>query len=270
MAAERPRQEADGSTDASGKEFSCRDCGKGYNSSKGLLQHYRRESNTCVGEECPTCGKSYTSKHGVKSHHKKDHGERLGGILIECDYCGDEVRKRPCRLKRVENSFCGGECRDAYIRENGVLAGENNPQYKEPVKTSCDYCGDNIERPPSHISNKNFCSKSCYNTFLRESDSFSGENHPNWSGGYTNWYGANWDSQRKKAVIRDQSRCQDCGVSALTLGKELHVHHIRPLKDFKNEYQEPTWWERGNRLRNLVTLCPECHRKWEGIPLRPQ
>jgi 5-methylcytosine-specific restriction endonuclease McrA len=47
------------------------------------------------------------------------------------------------------------------------------------------------------------------------------------------------------------------------------VHHIRPLRVFKEEYDEPEWYELANDLDNLVSLCASCHHKWEGIPLRP-
>jgi predicted HNH restriction endonuclease len=42
----------------------------------------------------------------------------------------------------------------------------------------------------------------------------------------------------------------------------LHVHHIRPYKEFNGNY-----WE-ANDLRNLITLCYTCHHKVErsGLP----
>ncbi|MBO4249470.1 HNH endonuclease [Halomicrobium sp. IBSBa] len=74
-------------------------------------------------------------------------------------------------------------------------------------------------------------------------------------------YGKNWDEQRRKALSRDRYRCQHCG---LTIGDtdsrpqdQLHVHHIVPIRWF----DEP---ELGNHLLNLITLCPQCHRKWES------
>jgi DEAD/DEAH box helicase domain-containing protein len=45
-----------------------------------------------------------------------------------------------------------------------------------------------------------------------------------------------------------------CG--ALEIGRGHHVHHITPFRSFRDPDQ-------ANRLENLVTLCPNCHRKAE-------
>jgi predicted HNH restriction endonuclease len=47
-----------------------------------------------------------------------------------------------------------------------------------------------------------------------------------------------------------------------THGRKLHVHHIIPARQFKNA-------QRRNRTDNLITFCVSCHRRWEGIPLKP-
>lgn len=69
-------------------------------------------------------------------------------------------------------------------------------------------------------------------------------------------YGPNWEDQRERALIRDNYRCQECGTTAEEHyerhGMELHVHHIRPAREFTDA-------ERRNALENLVTLCTVCH-----------
>jgi DEAD/DEAH box helicase domain-containing protein len=70
-----------------------------------------------------------------------------------------------------------------------------------------------------------------------------------------NNYGPNWNEQRDKARARDGYICRVCGVSE---GEHAHhVHHITPFRTFSN-YQE------ANRLENLTTLCPSCHRRVES------
>ena len=100
----------------------------------------------------------------------------------------------------------------------------------------------------------------------------SGEDHPWWKEN-TDYYGPNWDEQRTKRRERDDRECVVCTMTMAEhikwTGDALHVHHIRPRSEFIDE--DGTYdYERGNRLNNLVTLCATCHRKWEGVPLRPQ
>lgn len=69
-----------------------------------------------------------------------------------------------------------------------------------------------------------------------------------------NDYGPNWEQQRQRARARDHYTCQQCG--AREEGKPFHVHHRIPFRRFSSP-------EEANRLENLVTLCPRCHRRLE-------
>ena len=69
-------------------------------------------------------------------------------------------------------------------------------------------------------------------------------------------YGPNWNKQKLLALKRDNYTCQVCGK-----GHDgeirLHVHHKVPFRSFLS-YLE------ANKLKNLVTLCPVCHRRAES------
>ncbi len=69
-----------------------------------------------------------------------------------------------------------------------------------------------------------------------------------------NDYGPRWDTLRDQVRARDRYKCQGCG--ALENGKAHHVHHKVPFRAFATR-------EQANRLDNLVTLCPTCHRRAE-------
>jgi DEAD/DEAH box helicase domain-containing protein len=69
-----------------------------------------------------------------------------------------------------------------------------------------------------------------------------------------NDYGPNWGVQRQRARQRDNNRCQVCGV--LESGRAHHVHHKIPFRMFSS-------FIHANVLENLITLCPDCHRKVE-------
>lgn len=70
-----------------------------------------------------------------------------------------------------------------------------------------------------------------------------------------NNYGPGWERIRKLVLGRDQYQCKSCGLSESQAGP-LHVHHIRPFRLFASPLE-------ANRLENLVSLCPTCHRRAE-------
>jgi DEAD/DEAH box helicase domain-containing protein len=69
-----------------------------------------------------------------------------------------------------------------------------------------------------------------------------------------NRYGTNWHKQKEAARKRDNYTCQNCG--ALEDGRAHNVHHKTPFRAYESS-------EEANRLDNLVTLCPTCHRRAE-------
>lgn len=77
-----------------------------------------------------------------------------------------------------------------------------------------------------------------------------------------NDYGPNWEKQRQEALARDGYRCRTCGAEARP-GQGLHVHHIRPFREFGYTPGGNESYVQANRLNNLVTLCPACHRRAE-------
>jgi len=53
-----------------------------------------------------------------------------------------------------------------------------------------------------------------------------------------------WEYNRKRALQRDDGQCQDCGA----VDRRVHVHHKKPRSKGGSD-----------ALRNLITLCPDCH-----------
>lgn len=71
-------------------------------------------------------------------------------------------------------------------------------------------------------------------------------------------YGTNWTRQRRRCLKRDDHTCRVCGTPAEQLDREPAVHHIRPRRQFDGTPREM------NDLSNLITLCSECHGRYEG------
>jgi DEAD/DEAH box helicase domain-containing protein len=75
-------------------------------------------------------------------------------------------------------------------------------------------------------------------------------------------YGPNWDEQRRRTRERDEFRCRHCGRSEAP-GREHDVHHLRPFRTFDYRPGCNENYLAANALANLVTLCPDCHRRLE-------
>ena len=69
-----------------------------------------------------------------------------------------------------------------------------------------------------------------------------------------NDYGPDWDAIRNRVRVRDKYRCQGCGTPEVL--EHHHVHHKIPFRAFPTR-------QLANELTNLVTLCPNCHRRAE-------
>jgi len=76
-----------------------------------------------------------------------------------------------------------------------------------------------------------------------------------------NDYGPRWGDIRERVRARDGYKCQMCGRPELD--RQHDVHHKVPFRMFRGESGQ-IQRERANQLDNLVTLCPECHKKAES------
>jgi DEAD/DEAH box helicase domain-containing protein len=76
-----------------------------------------------------------------------------------------------------------------------------------------------------------------------------------------NDYGPGWGKLRAQVRARDGYRCQVCGAPEQE--REHDVHHKIPLRVFI-ETSGGVNLAQANRLENLITLCPACHRRAEA------
>lgn len=228
---------------------------------------------------------------GLK-HYEKPSKNR---ITVQCENCGQDIERTPSELKDNNYNYCSQDCLSEHKQE--LYSGRGNPQ-STLATLPCDACGEEIDRPkwkreknerhycsdcwgsakvmieceqcgetepvwPAVAEKRRFCSTDCVGKWI--SEEITGEDHPRWRGGYEEYYGPNWPSQRRKAVIRDQARCQDCGMteaeSMAVFGEGLSVHHITPVREFIVDGVLD--YEQANQLENLVTLCRPCHSKRE-------
>ena len=69
-----------------------------------------------------------------------------------------------------------------------------------------------------------------------------------------NDYGPHWGEIRAAVRARDGYTCAICGMPEGD--RQHHVHHKIPFRNFSDR-------DTANRMENLITLCPSCHRQAE-------
>ena len=69
-----------------------------------------------------------------------------------------------------------------------------------------------------------------------------------------NDYGPEWPAIRAAVIARDGEQCRVCHTPLSA--SRLHVHHIVPFRTFADK-------RKAHAPENLVTLCPDCHRRVE-------
>lgn len=200
-------------------------------------------------------------RRGLKESHRSDTPD----LLLNPERLRTEiVDKERTREEIAESVGVTQPTVTRWAQIHGITATPNKP---ESVTVQCDQCGSEIQRQPHRLESgkRNFCDDNCRGDW--NSTHKTGENNPNWKGGDAE-YGESWTQTRRESVRKgDGFSCQVCGVTQAShidqWGEKLHVHHIVPARDFDDH-------EPRNDMDNLISLCRPCHRRWEGIPLRPQ
>lgn len=202
----------------------CKQCGGSFNTP---LSHVKWGAGVYCSRECTDLGR-----------RKK--------IECICKQCGKTFMIAPSRFGANGRPYCSRECYE-----------QSRPKKAECI---CGYCGISFYEYPNDIDRGHgkYCSKKCMGLGK------SGEKHPHWRGGHSNYRGPNWNRQRKAAYERDNGTCQYCGKKPKQGEHRCEVHHIIRFMDFNGDYIA------ANQLTNLITLCQHCHQQAEygKIPIQ--
>jgi len=256
MTVESSGQGADSSTDAtSDKSFECDSCGKEYKSRYGIKRHL---NNNCTntGFRCEICDKGFPTERGLRYHYSQVHNEPKHR-QVECEYCGKVETVAPWKAEQYH--YCSNRC--------NALAAENWEE-KATVTDTCSVCNEEYEIEP-WLKDKIKTCRSPECEHKHRSKVFSGQDNPAWEGGETKFPKKGWGKRQREIRRRDNYRCQSCGIREKKLDRNLSIHHITPRRKFVDQSGEMDI-DSANESSNLVALCQPCHRKWEGIPLRPK
>lgn len=185
-----------------------------------------------------------------------------GPVKSTCVNCDASIEVKQSRYEEGQNYFCSRACVNEW--QVGLHEGSQNPSWSGgKVVVSCAECGESMKLYPQRVERceHHFCSDLCYRNW--HSDRMTGEGNPAWQGGVVP-YGKGWTEEKREHVRDKQNRiCAGCGIQESETHRRLDVHHIIPAREFDDD-------EARNDVSNLVALCPPCHRRWEGVPLRPQ
>jgi 5-methylcytosine-specific restriction endonuclease McrA len=127
-------------------------------------------------------------------------GER---ITIVCETCGKEFELLKSvyrhRIKTTKPRYCSLKCRGIGMRKEGTH-----------VETTCTQCGKLFTKRSDHITDNNFCSKTCQHEFRRIDGAKwrDGEYIKNWMARYhqdnkerAKELGTRWNVNNKKKVL---------------------------------------------------------------------
>lgn len=175
-----------------------------------------------------------------------------------CENCNKDFLAYP-RHRKGNHKFCSMKCQHEW------RTGKTDLVKKKGINKECPICGNDFYCYPYEVDKKKTCSMKCNYELQRREGIHQGENCNFWTGGFDNYRGKNWYQQREKARKRDSNTCQSCGKTVDEHETNMIVHHIVPFRFFQNDYKK------ANDLKNLISLCHNCHAKqeshhWHEVP----
>jgi DEAD/DEAH box helicase domain-containing protein len=111
-----------------------------------------------------------------------------------------------------------------------------------------------LDLPPSELQTTGYWLTLSAETVTRLREAGAWTNDPN-------DYGPDWQKTRERVRARDGYKCQVCGTLETT--RQHDVHHKIPFRSFTRIGSTEPAYIQANRLENLTTLCPSCHKKVE-------
>jgi 5-methylcytosine-specific restriction endonuclease McrA/predicted transcriptional regulator len=222
--------------------------------------------------ECTECGDTFSTERGRDSHVEQVHGrpyhdeDTLRELYVERGLSSMDIADRfGVSYAAITDS----------LRRNGIEVRSTKATHRQKAPAELRDADElrrlyhDEELSDGDIADRLGVTQSTVTVWrqrheIESRDPPTGEDHWRWSDSTESiYYGENWHRQSRRARERDDHTCQICEYEPDDDERQLDVHHIKPVRTF----DEP---EDANDLENLITLCRLCHRKWEGIPLRPQ
>lgn len=215
-------------------KYSCLNCGKEFwNRDK----RYKCCSHKCSGEYVHKTRGTF----GLLASSQKPLLE------LKCAECGNEFKTRERFRNRFKNNFCSMGCYNVYKIKNNLLKGIQKKGHK-------NFSQEFIEASRQRMLGNKYRAGMKHTAEWREKQTLRrmGSKCNFWKGGihkFRGQYGYLFSIQLKEKIrVRDNFKCQICGIPELELTSRLSVHHIDYDKKNSDE-------------NNLICLCKSCHNK---------
>ena len=178
---------------------------------------------------------------------------KKNGKIVKCAYCGKEIYRKRCRLKK--HNYCSASCQIKYRYAHGLNGEEITRKAHEVLREKGHYKRDNTylyKRNPAKVLNVR--KKISESKIGKKNPMYHkyGKKNPNYKNGESNirkllWGRCEYTEWRNKVFKRDNFTCQ---IYRNNKGGNLNAHHIKNFKDYpKLRYD----------INNGITLCEECH-----------
>lgn len=169
--------------------------------------------------------------------------------IFVCEWCKSDFIEWIYRKPR----FCSNQCRSEYA---SIQPRPNQRRPDSFVSVVCEQCNKNYTVHKCQKTKQNptrFCSRKCQYDWL--SENMKGIKNKLFRGGTLKLkdYGKSWFATKSAILKRDNRKCAVCKQEK----KVMEVHHIVKLRYFNGDT------EKANKPDNLITLCPQCHKKVE-------
>ena len=242
------------------------------------------ESSTST-HQCPLCDRSLPTKQGRNTHLGLVHSDDAvkAELIDEIDRLATELGHVPSSQEmKVHGAYSsstyynyfesyGAACRRAGY--DGLQPSSTPGLSRDALLADIHNLTEALGHPPTKREIENHGS---YSTFAYVTH-FGNTNSAVRAAGYepyNSWrtdqdsvlyYGPNWHDVRTRILDRDEHSCRACTAPDGVVSPGLHVHHITPARRFRaHDSSVDTDYSALNDPSNLITLCPSCHRHFEG------
>jgi transposase len=249
------------------------------------IQYVEKKRSTCeIADECgcadPTVGR-WLERFNIE---KRDRS-RLppDDRLTDEEWLREQyVEKERTQTEIANECGCSGRTVGRWLRNHKIETRPGKRPAPDDRLTDEEWLREQYveeERSTYDIAEECDCSTFAVGNWLnkhgintRDPTFREGESHRYWNGGRQP-YGPGFGARKKREVReRDDHTCQDptCSVTQddhlAQYDEKLHVHHLIKARDVDDP-------EERNAAENLITLCRDCHQRWERMAeagIRPQ